>query len=585
VVDPEDELIDRVVDQVMRGQDPDVEGWIAGAPDLPAATREKLRKVAGAFGGAKPGAAIVSSHNAALPFEELGPYKLVSRMGEGGMGMVYLAEHRFLKRRVALKLIRPELAVSESTRQRFQREAMSIAKLRHENIVSVYDAGEHDGVAFLAMELVDGQGLDELLRSARRDGQRMNVTAAARHARGIALALQCAHDSGIIHRDVKPANVRITPDGRELLLDFGLSLAEDTGSFSSIAGLRGTPQYASPEQLEMDSSAIDGRTDVYSLGVTLYECITGEPPFVGSNMNQLFHQILSRDPPEPRKLNTAVDETLSGIVMRAIEKRRENRFESAGAMARALEGWLGTAERAAPTPRRAPSRLKVLVPAAVVLALGAAAWLAFHDRDRAAASAPRTLVPLLGTPGSAFDRRLDGWDELVGPGAFGADDEGAGVIGSCAEGIAAKPHALAGGSGSVRGSVEPIASTPGMLTQGAGAGIELSDGRIVALLFVPEHDGYEPRVCELKREGASGLVRGADIATPASKSRDARSWTFELSWSESGTRFDWRDATTHADAGSIRLPRAARDEARPRRFLIIVEKGSARFEGLMMEES
>jgi hypothetical protein len=271
--------------------------------------------------------------------------------------------------------------------------------------------------------------------------------------------------------------------------------------------------------------------------------------------------------------------------MRAIEKRRENRFESAGAMARALEGWLETGAHAAPIPQRKPSRLKVLVPAAVVLALGAAAWLAFRDRDRAAASAPRTLVPLLGTPGSAFDRRLDGWDDVVGPGAFGADEEGAGVIGSCADGIAAQPHALASGSGTVRGSVEPIASGPGVLTQGAGAGIELSDGRIIALLFVAERDGYEPRVCELKREGVSGIVRGADIATQATKSRDARSWTFELSWSDTDTRFDWRDATTHADAGSIRLPRAARDEARPRRFLIIVEKGSARFEGLMMEQS
>src|SRR5690349_6813778 len=157
---PGDDLVDRVVERIMLGQDTDVEGLIAGAPELPSATREKLRKLAGTFGAVRLQAAAGDARGGALPFAELGPYKLLAPMGEGGMGMVYLAEQRFLGRRVALKVIRPELARSSAARQRFQREAMRIASLRHENIVSVYDAGEHEGVAFLAMEVVEGPGLD-----------------------------------------------------------------------------------------------------------------------------------------------------------------------------------------------------------------------------------------------------------------------------------------------------------------------------------------------------------------------------------------------------------------------------------------
>jgi tRNA A-37 threonylcarbamoyl transferase component Bud32 len=581
--EPDDDLVDRVVERIMLGQDPDVEGLIAAAPDLPPATRAKLRKLVGTFGTLPLQATVRLPRGAALPFTELGPYRLLAPMGEGGMGMVYLAEHRFLERRVALKLIRPELALSSAARQRFQREAMRIASLRHENIVSVYDAGEHEGVAFLAMEVVEGPGLDQLLQTARDAGRLMDPAEAVRHVRDIALALECAHGAGIIHRDVKPSNVRIAPDGRALLLDFGLSFSEEAASLSSLAHFRGTPQYASPEQVDSGAAEIDARTDVYSLGCTLYECLTGQVPFAGASMIQLFHQILAQDPPEPRKLNERVDEQLNGIVLRALAKRRELRFGSAAEMARALEQWLESAGRTAPAARRGRSGTRKLVIAAALLCAGAAGWFAVHESGPATAAVPRAAArsstPLFGDSSRAFDQRLDQWAPLIGAGTFGADEDSLGVIGLCVEGICAEPYVLPRGTGCVRGRIAPIAAAPGARTRAAGAGIEFSDGRIVALLLVPSDDGYEVRVCELRLEGNSGIARGPELDSRKPAARASQPLDFRLAWNETDTQIDW------GDAGSFSIPSRWRGSARPSRFLLIVERGSARFEELLLEES
>lgn len=555
----------------MLGQDPDVEALIAQTPDMAPATRDKLRKVAGTFGPAGPDTAAGTPRASELPFSELGPYKLLSRMGEGGMGMVYLAEHRFLARRVALKVIRPELALSPVTRQRFQREAMRIAKLRHDNVVSVYDAGEHEGVAFLAMEVVEGPGLDELLQAARRAGERMDVTSAVRHARDIALALECAHSAGIIHRDVKPSNVRITPDGRALLLDFGLSLGQDAASLSSLGQIRGTPQYASPEQIELGSTDVDARTDVYSLGITLYECLTGRLPFESASMVQLFHQILASDPPEPRRLNERVDQALNDIVMRAIAKRREDRFGTAGELARALEEWLSVA---APAARRGRPALGKVLASTAVIVLGVAAWLVFRDGTSGRAAPMRTTL-LFGDSSRAFDQRLSQWAPVVGGGTFGSDQDGPGVLGVSVEGLSAEPYALPGGNGSVRGRIESIAPAPGVRTRGAGAGIEFSDGRMVALLLTAAPDGYELRVCELLQEGESRLLRGAELGSGKLTMRDGQSLEFRVTWTGSDVRFDW------SESGTLLVP----GSAHPSRFLLVVEQGSARFDEFTLEES
>src|SRR5262249_9117353 len=157
----------------------------------------------------------------------LGAFRLIRKLGQGGMGTVYLAEQEHLARPVALKVIRADLNASGLANQRFQREALVIARLKHPGIVTIFDAGEDHGVADLALELVPGQGLDELLREAVSRGEPIPIRDAVRYARDMARALACAHGAGIVHRDVKPSNIRIAPDGRVVLLDFGLARGGD----------------------------------------------------------------------------------------------------------------------------------------------------------------------------------------------------------------------------------------------------------------------------------------------------------------------------------------------------------------------
>ena len=406
----------------------------------------------------------------------------------------------------------------------------------------------------------------------------MDVTVAARHARDVARALECAHAAGIVHRDVKPSNVRIAPGGRALLLDFGLSLSEEAASVSSLGQFRGTPQYASPEQIESGSGEIDARTDVYSLGVTLYECLTGEVPFDGATMVQLFHQILARDPPEARQLNPRVDDVLNGIVKRAMAKRREFRFGGVGEMAGALEDWLQAAGRAAPAARRRPSRIAGTLAVAGVLAAGVAAWFLLHGGGSVPRSNPRATTELFGGAGRAFDQRLSNWAPLAGAATFGADEDGPGVVGTCVDGLGGESYVLPGGNGCVRGRIEPIAPAPGVRTLAAGAGLEFSDGRTVALLLVSAVDGYDLCVCELVRDGTSRWTHGPALESRKIASGHGPTLAFRLAWNDSDAEFE-------SDGASFRIPSRVRGTARPSRFLLFVEKGSARFDEFVLEES
>jgi tRNA A-37 threonylcarbamoyl transferase component Bud32 len=588
---PEEELVDHVADLVLRGEDPDVERLIAGRADVSAVTAAKLRKLASAFGPRK----LAARADTALPFAQLGPYRILARLGEGGMGVVYTAEHQFLARRVALKVIRPELTLSAVTRGRFRREAVSISGLRHPNIVTVYDAGEIDGVAFMAMELVEGTGLDARLRSARDTGERLDAKTVARHARDVALALQCAHDAGIVHRDVKPSNVIVTQDGRALLLDFGLCLAEDAVALSGSGQFRGTPQYASPEQLETDAGSIDARTDVYSLGITMYECLTGRLPFDGAGLKRLLHQIVAEDPPAPRSLNVSIDADLNAIVMRAIAKRPEDRFQSAGEMARVLDGWLTASERATASPRARRTRSALFAGAVVVLALSGVAWRTMRAQtdDPAAAEPSRPVArvaahsttQLFGGPDQPFAARLEQWDILIGGGTFGADEDGTGVVGTSVNGISGRPRALTGDSGSVSGRIELVPIAPGATTRAAGIGVELTNGRVVALMLESTPRGCAPALFELVRNESLDLVRGARLDPAAVSAAIKGPVVLTLSWNGTDIQFD-----CHAvEAGSITdthlVPRAVIGHARPGRFMLLVEDGSARFEDWVLEES
>jgi hypothetical protein len=272
-----------------------------------------------------------------LPWERLGDFRLLRRLGAGGMGMVFEAEQAPLGRTVALKVIRPHLRTSPEAMERFRREARAAARLRHPNIVAVLSAGEQEGVRWIAMDLAPGEGLDGILARARDRGEPVPPARAARWGARLARALEFAHARGIVHRDVKPSNVRVGPDDQPLLLDFGIARDEDAAS--TITGpFLGSPHYASPEQIAGLRS--DGRVDVYGLGATLYECLSGAPPFPAGTVDRVIHRVLTEDPRPLRGARPGIPRDLEAVVLRALEKNPEGRYAGAREMAEDLEALL-----------------------------------------------------------------------------------------------------------------------------------------------------------------------------------------------------------------------------------------------------
>ena len=248
-------------------------------------------------------------------------YRIERRVGRGGMGVVYLAEHQTLRRRAALKIIVPELAESTDFRDRFLREARIAAGLEHPNVVTVYDAGEVDGLLYLAMQYVPGHDLSQVLRDERRLGPYRVLDI----GRQVAAALDAAHEHGLIHRDVKPANVLI--DGRlAYLTDFGLTKdrAGSSEGLTRVGEVVGTTHYLAPEQV--DGREVDGRADVYALGCLVFHCLTGEVPFPRDNDMAVLYAHLHEDPPRLSEKRPGLPAGLDAVVAKAMDKAPERRF-------------------------------------------------------------------------------------------------------------------------------------------------------------------------------------------------------------------------------------------------------------------
>ena len=272
-----------------------------------------------------------------------GRYQIVRHLARGGMAEVYLARDLLLDRPVALKVLFPEFATDRSFVERFRREARSAAGLNHPNIVSIYDWGEEDGTYFIVMEYVDGLTLRDLIH---RQGPLM-ASRAAEIGADIAGALQFAHVGGVIHRDVKPGNVLITTT-QVKVTDFGIARAGDPAESLTQAGaVMGTATYFSPEQAQ--GHVVDPRTDVYSLGVVLYEMVAGRPPFTGDNPVSIAYQHVREEPDPPSEHNPDVPPVFEAIVAKAIAKNRANRYSSAEELRSDLLGFnSGNAVSAAP---------------------------------------------------------------------------------------------------------------------------------------------------------------------------------------------------------------------------------------------
>ncbi len=291
-----------------------------------------------------------------------GRYRLKRLIAKGGMAEVWEAFDDILGRPVAVKILLPHLAADESFRERFRREAIAAARLAHPNVVATFDTGTDDGITFIVMELVDAPTLRQLLNESgpMPAGRIVHIGAQ------VADALHYAHKAGIVHRDVKPANILVGGDGRVKVADFGIAKAvEETqpgrpapvDALTSTGSIIGTAQYLSPEQV--DGRAVDGRTDVYSLGVVLYEMLCGRPPFSGETDMAVALKHVTANPLAPRQVRAGIPKALEEVVLRAMAKAPEARYQTAGELQTALLSVdLGAQEAtnvvAAPAPAAPP---------------------------------------------------------------------------------------------------------------------------------------------------------------------------------------------------------------------------------------
>ena len=320
-------------------------------------------------------------------------YRLLSQLGSGGMGVVWLAEEEGTARRVALKTADPRVPWTERMRERFRREVAAVSRLDHPHVVPIIEAGEASGVPFFTMEYVEGTTLAEIIRALRERHARpdelsessiratwerlqersadeaswghSHVECVCRIGIEIAQALEHLHAHGVIHRDVKPANIMLDPAGRARLFDLGLVHLDDQPALTVTGDFAGSPHYASPEQIAGSARALDGRTDIYSLGVTLYEALALRPPFQAANTPQLLKLIQGRDAPPLRAASADVPRDLETIVSTCVEKNPAHRYQSATDLAADLRRLtrfqpiaakpIGAARRAFLRARRQPA--------------------------------------------------------------------------------------------------------------------------------------------------------------------------------------------------------------------------------------
>jgi len=281
-----------------------------------------------------------------LAGDRLGKFVILQELGRGAMGVVYESFQEDLKRKVAIKILPANISLDAKQVQRFHREAESAARLRHDNIIAIYEVGQIENTHYFAMELVEGRSFAGL--TARDPDE---VREAARMARDAARGLAHAHARGVIHRDVKPGNVLLSRDGRVVVTDFGLARLSESASLTSTDAIVGTPKYMSPEQILPGSRPVDGRVDMYSLGATLYEILAGRPPIQAPTVQAFIKAVLEEYPPSPRRFNKAVPHDLATILLRCLEKDPTDRYLTMEALADDLDRFL-QGERILARPKR-----------------------------------------------------------------------------------------------------------------------------------------------------------------------------------------------------------------------------------------
>jgi serine/threonine protein kinase len=306
-------------------------------------------------------------HDDTLIGMEIGHCRIERKLGAGGMGAVYLAHHTGLNKPIAIKVLPAELASNSEFIARFQREARLAARLEHPNVVQVYDVGSEQGVHYITMQYIEGRSLDGILK----DKKKFSVGESVAIARRVAVALVAAHKLGIVHRDIKPANILLSKDGLIKVADFGL--AKDTDSNRTLSGtgqIVGTPYYMSPEQAQ--GLNVDARSDLYSLGATMYHLITGRKPFDAPTPISIVLKHVSEEPVPPCKIDPSIPENVSAVIGRMMAKKPEARHQSAEELLRELDALKASpVSIVAPPPPSRPRRrtLMIAVPIAGALSL------------------------------------------------------------------------------------------------------------------------------------------------------------------------------------------------------------------------
>ena len=303
-----------------------------------------------------------------------GRHRIVKELGKGAMGVVYQAHDPQIDRLVALKVLRPDRVTTEAFLQRFMKEAKAIGRLSHPNMVVVYDVGEDHGTVYIAMEFLEGKPLNELIQIDSFQPEEIIELGVQ-----VAEALDYAHRKGIVHRDIKPSNIIVQPDGHIKITDFGIAHIEDPEATQQTqAGeILGTPAYMSPEQVL--SQPVDGRSDLFSLGVILYELATGKRPFQGENLAAMFRMITGEEPPEPITLNPAMPRELSRDIMKCLAKDPEQRFATGRELAEALRRSVQIARPTpGPVPAPKPARRGLISSLAAVLLAGIIGFAVYH---------------------------------------------------------------------------------------------------------------------------------------------------------------------------------------------------------------
>ncbi len=323
-----------------------------------------------------------------------GRYEILQELGKGAMGVVYKAKDPQINRTIALKILREDRVTSEDFVQRFLKEAMAIGRLSHPNIVTIYDVGQDHDTIYLAMEYLEGRPFNDIIRE-----KNLSFTEIAELAVQLAECLDYAHKKGIVHRDIKPSNIMLSPEGKVKLTDFGIARIEDPAmNQQTRAGeILGTPVYMSPEQVM--GQQLDGRSDLYSLGVILYELAAGKRPYSGENLAAIFRAITLDTPEDPGTINPSMPPALASLVMKGLNKDAAQRFQTGEEMAAAYRAFLKKLDSDAAAreavPKKPPYAAIISGLALIILLFSAGAfYISTHHEESTAPAGTQEIVEL-----------------------------------------------------------------------------------------------------------------------------------------------------------------------------------------------